>query len=145
MQPIGKTGHADIALYLINKLDGIERDLKEVGNEHRQEGRQQHSLPVLAQLHTWPEKNQLHVTTQNALGKVISYLANNWIRLVRYTETGYLPIDNNAAERAIRPFVIGRRTGCSATRPMARWPALNFTEWSRRLKPAAKSCSADGV
>jgi hypothetical protein len=28
--------------------------------------------------------------------------------LVRYTEAGYLPIDNNAAERAIRPFVIGR-------------------------------------
>lgn len=26
-----------------------------------------------------------------------------------YTEAGYLPIDNNAAERAIRPFVIGRK------------------------------------
>lgn len=33
--------------------------------------------------------------------------ASNWIKLLRYTEAGYLPIDNNAAERAIRPFVIG--------------------------------------
>ncbi|SEJ31130.1 Transposase IS66 family protein, partial [Azotobacter beijerinckii] len=34
---------------------------------------------------------------------------SNWSRLIRYTEAGYLPIDNNRAERAIRPFVIGRK------------------------------------
>ena len=109
VQPKGKTGRADIALNLINKLYGIERDLKEVGDEHRYESRQQSSLPVLAQLQTWLEKTQPQVTAKNALGKAISYLASNWIKLVRYTEAGYLPIDNNAAERAIRPFVIGRK------------------------------------
>ncbi|WP_122560157.1 IS66 family transposase, partial [Pseudomonas viridiflava] len=109
VQPKGKTGRADIALNLINKLYGIERDLKEVGDEHRHESRQQNSLPVLKQLHAWLEKTQPQVTAQNALGKAISYLASNWIKLVRYTEAGYLPIDNNAAERAIRPFVIGRK------------------------------------
>jgi len=60
-------------------------------------------------LQTWLEKTQPQVTAQNALGKAISYLASNWIKLVRYNEAGYLPIDNNAAERAIRPFVIGRK------------------------------------
>ncbi|MGF6489440.1 transposase [Pseudomonas frederiksbergensis] len=110
VQPKGKTGRADIALSLINKLYGIERDLKEVGDEHRHESRQHNSLPVLAQLHAWLEKTQPQVTAQNALGKAISYLASNWTKLlVRYTEAGYLPIDNNAAERAIRPFVIGRK------------------------------------
>jgi hypothetical protein len=79
------------------------------------------------------------VTAQNAQGKAISYLASNWIKLVRYTEAGYLPIDNNAAERAIRPFVIGRKNWLFATRPKVRWPAINFTAWSRRLKPTAKS------
>lgn len=49
------------------------------------------------------------MTAQNALGKVISYLASNWSKLERYVEQGYLPIDNNPAERAIRPFVIGRK------------------------------------
>ena len=38
------------------------------------------------------------------------YLANNWSRLERYVEASYLPIDNNAAERAIKPFVIERKT-----------------------------------
>ncbi len=37
------------------------------------------------------------------------YLANNWSRLDRHVETGYLPIDNNAVERAGEPFVIGRK------------------------------------
>ena len=109
MQPKGKIGRADIALNLINKLYGIERDLKEVGDEHRHESRQQNSLPVLEQLQAWLEKTQPQVTAQNALGKAISYLASNWSKLVRYTEAGYLPIDNNAAERAISPFAIGRK------------------------------------
>ncbi|WP_122856666.1 IS66 family transposase, partial [Pseudomonas viridiflava] len=106
VQPKGKSGCADIALNLINKLYGIERDLKEVGDEHRHESRRQNSLPVLEQLHTWLEKTQPQV---NTLGKAISYLASNWSKLERYVEEGYLPMDNNAAERAIRPFVIGRK------------------------------------
>jgi len=81
VRPKGKTGRADIPPNLINKLYGIERDLKEVGDEHRHESRQQNSLPVLAQLQTWLEKTQPQVTAQNALGKAISYLASNWIRV----------------------------------------------------------------
>jgi len=40
---------------------------------------------------------------------IVNYLANNRSRLERYVEAGFLPIDNNAAERAIKPFVIGRK------------------------------------
>jgi hypothetical protein len=54
VQPKGETGRADIALNLINKLYGIEGDLKEVGDEHCHEIRQKNSLPVLAQLHACP-------------------------------------------------------------------------------------------
>ncbi len=109
VQPKGKTGRADIALNLINKLYGIERDLKASSDADRKNGRHEHSLPILAQLKSWIEKTQLQVTAQNALGKAISYLASNWSKLKRYVEEGYLPMDNNAAERAIRPFVIGRK------------------------------------
>ncbi|WP_177412334.1 IS66 family transposase [Pseudomonas cavernicola] len=109
VQPKGKTGRADIALNLINQLYSIERDLKEVGDDQRLAGRQQHSLPVLEQLKSWLEKTQPQVTAHNALGKAVNYLASNWSKLERYVEAGHLPIDNNAAERAIRPFVIGRK------------------------------------
>ena len=109
VQPKGKTGRADVALSLINKLYGIERDFKEASAEQRHQGRQQHSLPLLAQLKAWLEKTQPQVTAQNALGKAVNYLASNWSRLERYVEAGHLPIDNNRAENAIRPFVIGRK------------------------------------
>lgn len=139
VQPKGKTGRADIALNLINKLYGVERDLKDACDDVRKTGRHDRSLPVLAQLKSWMEKTQPQVTSQNALGKAIGYLASNWNKLERYAEEGYLPIDKNPAERAIRPFVIEERTGCLATHPTARRPVLNFTAWSRLPKPTAKS------
>ncbi|WP_339428535.1 IS66 family transposase, partial [Pseudomonas sp. RA_105y_Pfl1_P41] len=109
VQPKGKTGRTDIALAMINKLYGIERELKEVTGDQRFVGRQEQSLPVLAQLKSWLEKTQSQVTPQSALGKAVNYLASNWSRLERYVEAGFLPIDNNKAERAIKPFVIGRK------------------------------------
>ena len=109
VQPKGKTGRADVALALINKLYGIERELKDASDEQRFLGRQEKSLPVLAQLKSWLEKTHPQVTSQSALGKAVGYLASNWSRLERYSEAGFLPIDNNAAERAIKPFVIGRK------------------------------------
>lgn len=109
VQPKGKTGRADIALTMINKLYGIERELKDGSDEQRFMACQEKSLPILGQLKIWLDKTQPQVTPQSVLGKAVHYLANNWNRLERYVEAGYLPIDNNAAERAIKPFVIGRK------------------------------------
>ncbi|TPG78806.1 hypothetical protein EAH78_09000 [Pseudomonas arsenicoxydans] len=78
----------------------------------------------------------------------MGYLATNWNKLERCIEEGYFPIDNNAAKRAIKPFVIRRKNWLSPTRPMARWPVHNFTAWSRPPKPTAKSpmrgCATQG-
>src|SRR5471032_234856 len=109
VQPKGKTGRADIALKLISKLYGIEIAYKEKSDEVRKKARQDLSCHVMGQLREWLRKTLPYVSTQNALGKAVTYLANNWEKLERYVEEGYLPIDNNAAERAIRPFVIGRK------------------------------------
>ncbi|MGO2204470.1 IS66 family transposase [Pseudomonas helleri] len=109
VQPKGKTGRADIALKMISKLYGIEIAYKEKSDEVRKKARQDLSCHVMGQLKEWLRKTLPYVTTQNALGKAVTYLANNWEKLERYVEEGYLPIDNNAAERAIRPFVIGRK------------------------------------
>jgi len=94
------------------------------GSQHQ--GRQQHSLPILTQLHNWLEKTQPQVTAQNALGKAVNYLASNWRRLVRYTEGGHLPIDNNAAERAIWPFVIGSKNWLFSDTPKGATASAQF-------------------
>ena len=46
---------------------------------------------------------------KTAIGKALSYLDNQWDRLVGYLIDGHYPIDNNRAENAVRPFVIGRK------------------------------------
>ena len=46
---------------------------------------------------------------KSALGKAIGYCQNQWHKLICYLEDGHLSIDNNRAERAIKPFVIGRK------------------------------------
>ena len=43
------------------------------------------------------------------MGKAIGYAKNQWTALTRYTSDGRLSISNNAAERALRPFALGRK------------------------------------
>lgn len=51
----------------------------------------------------------------------MAYLDKNWNKLTIYTEDERLNIDNNPAENAIRPFVIGRKNWLfSATVPGAK-------------------------
>lgn len=109
VQPKGKRGRADDAVELIGKLYRVEREHKASSDEVRLLARQQHSLPLLARLEAWLEKTLPMVTPKSALGTALSYLRDYWSMLVRYTERGDLPIDNNRCENAIRPFVIGRK------------------------------------
>lgn len=71
---------------------------------------------MLAQLKSRMEKTLPQVTSQNALGKAISYLASNWNKPERYVEEGYFTIDNNTAQLGIRNFVIGRKNWLCVSR-----------------------------
>ena len=46
---------------------------------------------------------------KSGLGEAIGYALRNWTALTRYLEDGRLEIDNNGAERGIKPLVIGRK------------------------------------
>lgn len=105
----GKHSRADEALALISKLYRIEREHKDATNPQRYAARQAHSLAVLIELRTWLDKIRPQVVPSLALGRALVYLDKYWDKLVRYTERGDLPIDNNRCENAIRPFVVGRK------------------------------------
>jgi transposase len=100
---------ADQAIAMIAQLYGIEKQFKNGTDHERYQARQQHSTTVLEKLNAWRQTYQPTVPPESTLGKAMSYLEHCSSRLVRFTEAGDLPIDNNRCENAIRPFVIGRK------------------------------------
>lgn len=106
-QPKGKTGKADMALSMIQKLYRIEISLKDKTEQEKHQVRQEKAKPLLEKFEQWLSK--ANVVPKSALGKAIGYCQNQWHKLVRYIDDGNLSIDNNRAERAIKPFVIGRK------------------------------------
>ncbi len=108
-QPKNKTGKADWAINLIQKLYALESKIKLMSAEEKYFQRQQYGLPLLNQFKDWLDQSLLTVAPKTALGTALNYCANQWSKLVRYAEDGRLSIDNNRAERAIKPFVIGRK------------------------------------
>lgn len=102
------TGHAGKGLALIQKLYRVEKQAAEATAAERYRLRQAQAVPLLDELRAWLDTALPQVPPKSAVGKALHYLDGEWGKLVRYVEDGRLEIDNNAAERAIRPFVIGR-------------------------------------
>lgn len=109
VQAKSRTGKVDVALNLIGKLYGIEQRIKEKPIEEKYSIRQSHAKPIVKELHHWLIKHKDKIPPKSKLGEAISYSLNQFDKFQRYLEDGRLSIDNNRAERAIKPFVIGRK------------------------------------
>ena len=104
-----KAGKATWAMSHIKKLYRIETLIKDKTPAEKQVYREEHATPLLEEYKAWLDKSILQVPPKSALGKAIAYSLNQWPKLTRYLEDGHLNIDNNRAERAVKPFVIGRK------------------------------------
>ena len=105
----GKTSAAEEGLQFCNQLFSIERKIKDCSQEDRKKARIERSQPVLDAFSAWLQSQSSRVTPKSALGQAIKYCRNQWSRLTMFLEDGRLEIDNNRSERAIKPFVIGRK------------------------------------
>lgn len=104
-----KAGKANTALAFIQKLYRIEKLSENQSIDEKYKTRQTQTVPLLDQLRQWLDKSIQRPINSEKLKKAVTYLHNQWPKLIRYTEKGAWPIDNNAAENAIRPLVIGRK------------------------------------
>lgn len=96
-------------LMLIRELYAIERAGAALTAEARRVLRQERAVPVLERIRRWLEELAPTVLPKSPLAEAIGYMRGNWPALTRYTEDGRLKIDNNGAERAIKPVVLGRK------------------------------------
>jgi hypothetical protein len=75
------------------------------------------------------------------LGKAIGYALGLWPQLTTFLEDGHIPLDNNLAENAIRPFVVGRNYAHLAIMRSCRQrhPAVPAPRRVRRRNPGSRS------
>ncbi|SER63258.1 Transposase [Gracilibacillus ureilyticus] len=100
---------AQEGLAFCNKLFDIERELKDESPDERYEKRLERSQPVLDAFSAWLREQTPRVLPKSALGKAIKYCRNQWEQLEAFLTDGRSEIDNNRAERSIKPFVMGRK------------------------------------
>ena len=120
-----KKGIADEAIGFIRELYKTERTLRQkyfVGQCAPDTGafakeRNELVKPVLGELKVWLDAKVLEVLPKSALGTAISYARDLWPRLERYLDCPWLGPDNSEAERAIRPFAIGRNNWVTSGSP----------------------------
>jgi len=97
------------ALQRISQLYAIEAEGKALSIEARQQLRAEKSQPLLTDFLAWLIKTRVGIAQGGASAKAIDYTLKRWPALVRYAETGYLPIDNNPTENCIRPIAVGKK------------------------------------
>jgi transposase len=111
----------ETALAWIGKLYAVEKDLRErcrgewekLALEERAVRiageRQERSRPLLNGFHAWLEAEAPKVLPKSPVRGAMDYTLNNWVALSRYPEDGWLDIDNNEGENAVRGIALGRK------------------------------------
>jgi transposase len=126
--------HQALAYY--RQLYELERQAKDFSELQRAQMRKDLSLPILETFQSWIDKEYAEVLPKSPMAEALGYARNNWTALVRYTEAGYLAIDNNVAEREMKRIAIGRKNWLFIGSPRGGEMAavmMSFTSTCNRL------------
>lgn len=102
-----KTSKAAVGFQYCSKLFLLEKQCANLKDEYRKEYLQNKILPVLEEYFCWV--NTLNPEKGSKLAEAVTYAQNQRPALSAFVEYGDVPISNNLAENAIRPFALGRK------------------------------------
>lgn len=122
----------------IAQLYAVEREAKGADAATRLALREDRSVPVLARIKAWLDAEQEVVLPRSPMATAITYAQNQWQALTTYTTRGFLNIDNNASERALKRVAIGRKNWLFAGNDAA-------AENHARLWSLIASCERHGI
>ena len=97
------------ALAFIGRLYRIEKTTGDLSAEERRAIRQDETQPILDDFEAWLRTEHNAVLPKSPIAQAFGYALRHWKALRQYTQDGRLSIDNNAAEREIRPIAVGRK------------------------------------
>jgi transposase len=102
-----------IALEAVKRIDGlfdIERGINGQSAEERLRVRREQSAPLVAALEAWLREQRSRLSNSSAVAGPIDYMLRRWDRFIRFIDDGRICLTNNAAERALRGFALGRKS-----------------------------------
>jgi hypothetical protein len=100
---------ADEAIATIQSLYVIEKQVRGQPPDERRHIRALYAKPILERFNTWLQATLRTLSKGSPLSKAIHYALKQWEALVAYVDNGYAEIDNNSAERSLRPIALGRK------------------------------------
>jgi hypothetical protein len=98
------------AVSRINALFDIERGINGLSVEERLRMRQEQSAPRLVALEAWLRDERSRLSRSAAVATPIDYMLKRWDRFAHFIDDGRICLTNNAAERALRGFALGRKS-----------------------------------
>lgn len=105
------------AVELVRALYAIEKQAHEISVAERQQMRQAHSAPVLAQLREkllgWKEQ----LLPKHPMAEAVNYALGQWQQLTVFCSDGAVPIDNNVSEREMKRVVLNRKNSLFVGNP----------------------------
>jgi transposase len=102
-----------IALEAVKRIDAlfeIERVLNGRSASERLAARKEQSAPLVSDLEVWLRDQRTRLSRSAAVAEPIDYLLKRWPSFTRFLDDGRICLSNNAAERALRGFALGRRS-----------------------------------
>ena len=94
---------------IVQTLFAVESHIRGKPPDRRAATRREQAQPLLERLKQFLETGLLRISGKSSLAEAIRYTLSRWTALTRYVTDGRLEISNNAAERAMKPPVLGRK------------------------------------
>jgi transposase len=104
-----KSPQSHEALRRIAAIYAIEASIRVEPADIRLKVRTERSAPLFAEFRTWLDTTLSRVSGKSEMAKAIRYALVRWDALTLVLRDGRACIDNNAAERSMRPMTLGRK------------------------------------
>ena len=110
----------------IDVLFDIEREINGESAERRLAVRRERSAPLVAELEAWMRTERTRLSRHAPVAKAMDYMLRRWEGFTRFLDDGHICLTNHAAERALRPLALGRKSWlcCGSERAAAMYTLI---------------------
>ena len=102
-----------VALEAVRRIDvlfDIEHGINGLVADERLRVRKEQSAPLVTALEAWLREERARLSRSASVVEPIDYMLKRWDRFARFIDDGRICLTNNAAERALRGFALGRKS-----------------------------------